>query len=202
MGDLVLKGATSGQITLTPTGIAGTNTLTLPANTGTVVTTGSSGVVTTAMLASGAVTRAILPAGAILQVVQATTTSTISSSSSTMVASGLIATITPTASSSKIFIILTGGNQWNDTNASGTLISFYRSIAAGAYSSVIDNNGILGNTSGTNTFKTSWSASYLDSPSTTSSVSYQPYYRTNSSGTSRFNESSVSVQLTLFEVAA
>jgi len=36
MGDLVLKGATSGQITLTPTAVAGTNTLTLPAATGTV----------------------------------------------------------------------------------------------------------------------------------------------------------------------
>jgi hypothetical protein len=37
MGDLVLKGATSGQITLTPTGVAGTNTLTLPAATGNVL---------------------------------------------------------------------------------------------------------------------------------------------------------------------
>jgi hypothetical protein len=37
MGDLVLKGATSGQITVTPTAVAGTNTLTLPAATGTVL---------------------------------------------------------------------------------------------------------------------------------------------------------------------
>jgi hypothetical protein len=50
MGDLVLKGGTSGQITVTPTAVAGTNTLTLPANTGTVVTTGSSSVVTQTML--------------------------------------------------------------------------------------------------------------------------------------------------------
>lgn len=41
MGDLVLKGATSGQITLTPTAIAGTNTLTLPATTGTLITSSS-----------------------------------------------------------------------------------------------------------------------------------------------------------------
>jgi len=41
MGDLVLKGATSGQITVTPTAIAGTNTLTLPAVTGTINTSGA-----------------------------------------------------------------------------------------------------------------------------------------------------------------
>ena len=41
MGDLVLKGATSGQITVTPTAVAGTNTLTLPAATGTVALTAS-----------------------------------------------------------------------------------------------------------------------------------------------------------------
>lgn len=52
MGDLVLKGATSGQITVTPTGVAGTNTLTLPATTGNIITSADSGTVTQAMLAS------------------------------------------------------------------------------------------------------------------------------------------------------
>jgi len=52
MGDLVLKGATSGQITVTPTAIAGTNTLTLPAATGNIITSADSGTVTQAMLAS------------------------------------------------------------------------------------------------------------------------------------------------------
>jgi hypothetical protein len=36
MGNLTLSGATSGQITVTPTAVAGTNTLTLPAITGTI----------------------------------------------------------------------------------------------------------------------------------------------------------------------
>lgn len=35
MGNLTLNGATSGQITLAPTAVAGTNTITLPAGTGT-----------------------------------------------------------------------------------------------------------------------------------------------------------------------
>lgn len=50
MGDLVLKGATSGQITLTPVGTAGTNTLTLPAKTGNIITSADSGTVTQTML--------------------------------------------------------------------------------------------------------------------------------------------------------
>jgi hypothetical protein len=39
MASVVLNGATSGQITLAPAAVAGTNTLTLPASTGTVLTT-------------------------------------------------------------------------------------------------------------------------------------------------------------------
>jgi hypothetical protein len=52
MGDLILKGGTSGQITLTPTAVAGTNTLTLPAKTGNIITSADSGTVTQTMLAS------------------------------------------------------------------------------------------------------------------------------------------------------
>ena len=37
MGDLKLNGATSGTITVTPTAVAGTNTITLPAATGTAI---------------------------------------------------------------------------------------------------------------------------------------------------------------------
>jgi hypothetical protein len=41
MADLVLSGNTSGAITISAPAVAGTNTLTLPANTGTVITTAS-----------------------------------------------------------------------------------------------------------------------------------------------------------------
>ena len=41
MGDLKLNGSTSGTITVTPTAVAGTNTITLPASTGTVALTAS-----------------------------------------------------------------------------------------------------------------------------------------------------------------
>jgi hypothetical protein len=53
MSSVVISGDTSGAITLSAPAIAGTNTLTLPANTGTVITTASSGGVSQAMLATG-----------------------------------------------------------------------------------------------------------------------------------------------------
>ncbi len=64
MGDLVLKGGTSGQITVTPTAVAGTNTLTLPARTGNIITSADTGTVTGTMLASATVAPANLSTGA------------------------------------------------------------------------------------------------------------------------------------------
>jgi hypothetical protein len=50
MSSVVISGDTSGAITLAAPAVAGTNTITLPANTGTMLTTASSAVVTQAML--------------------------------------------------------------------------------------------------------------------------------------------------------
>lgn len=51
ISSITLPGATSGTVQLIPTAIAGTSILTLPATTGTVVTTGDAATVTNAMLA-------------------------------------------------------------------------------------------------------------------------------------------------------
>lgn len=60
MGSLTLNGATSGAVTISPPAVAGTNTLTLPAATGTVLTTAGgqtiSGTVTLSTLTSPAAT--------------------------------------------------------------------------------------------------------------------------------------------------
>jgi hypothetical protein len=50
---LVLSGSTSGSVTLQEPAVAGTTVLDLPATSGTVITTGSSGGVSQAMLATG-----------------------------------------------------------------------------------------------------------------------------------------------------
>jgi len=50
MSAIQLNGATSGSVTLTPPAVAGTNTLTLPAKTGNIITSADSGTVTQTML--------------------------------------------------------------------------------------------------------------------------------------------------------
>ena len=69
MSSLKLQGATSGEITVTVPNVAGTNTLTLPATTGTVLDTNSS---LSAPNLSGDIPIASFPTGTILQVVSNT----------------------------------------------------------------------------------------------------------------------------------
>ena len=52
MADIVLTGDTSGAITVAAPAVAGTNTLTLPATTGNIMTTGDSSTITQGMIAS------------------------------------------------------------------------------------------------------------------------------------------------------
>lgn len=118
MGDLTLKGATSGQITLTPTAIAGTNTLTVPAKTGNLITSADTGTVTNGMLASNAITSSLLPAGSIVQVVSSQS-ATYSSSTAVIPPDNTIpqntegteyinATITPKSATNKLLIQFNG----------------------------------------------------------------------------------------------
>jgi len=134
--------------------------------------------------------------GKVLQVVQSIIATSQNTTSTSYVTSNLSASITPSSTSNKVLIILSGGNAWNNTNNANTLIAFYR----GATELASSPHGIIQNTSGTNSFKSSWSASYLDSPASSDSLTYTPYYKA-SSGTAHFNEATVSVQLTLMEIA-
>tara|TARA_Y100000361_G_C11124218_1_gene324946 strand:+ start:90 stop:623 length:534 start_codon:yes stop_codon:yes gene_type:complete len=176
MSTIKLKGSSSGELTISAPAAAGTNTISLPAETGNLLTS-----VTT---------------GTILQVVQAEIATTQNTTSTSYTTSNLEATITPASTSNKVLIILSGGNCHHSTNGANVLMAFHRGgsvIGTGPHA-------IIQNTSGTNTFKSSWSASYLDSPSSTSELTYAPFYKV-STGTGHFNEATVRVNLTLFEVA-
>lgn len=197
MGDLVLKGATSGQITLTPTGVAGTNTLTLPAKTGNLITSADSGTVTSTMLASNAITRGALPAGTILQVVSASTTSsTVSNSTSFVAATNITASITPTSSTSKIAIFI----------ASAILPSVG---GVATYATIYKNGANLFGSAGQQTFYTAsggatwWpiALSYVDSPATTSSTTYALYFRSTSANNCNIGDGGYS-SVILMEIAA
>jgi len=140
------------------------------------VTTVSDGAITTAKLGDASVTSAKLDAGKVLQVVSTTKTDTFSSnpSNSFIDITGLSATITPTSTSSKIYVVVTilGGG------VGGTNSALYRLVRDSTVIYAGDSAGsrALGfshqesqNTSGS----INGGGNFLDSPSTTSATTYK-----------------------------
>lgn len=186
MSSITISGDTSGSVILQAPSVAGSTTLTLPTTTGTLVTSNA------------------MPTGSVLQVVQATTRNTLSTTSSSLVATGFIGTITPSKTSSKILVMINGG-QWRYTPVSGSeqLAQLYRSIGGGAYASVNNDFDEIFISPAAATSAIPHSFVFLDSPSTTSAVSYQPYWRNSSgSGTISYNFASIMITMTLMEIAA
>jgi len=187
---IVLVGSTSGSVTLQEPAVAGTTVLTLPAVSGTVITTGTTGQV----IDSGA-----LPIGSVLQVVNGTNSTTVTSSTNTYVDTGLTATITPKFSTSKILVTVHQNGVSKSTNDTAANIQLLRGAAVISYFS-----GYAGQTSSTAVSSVgSVSTSYLDSPATTSATTYKTQLASVS------NNAIVGVQqvsamstITLMEIAA
>ena len=151
--------------------------------------------------AAAAIATSKLGAGAVLQVVQAQLSTTLTTTSASYVATGLIASITPKFSTSKILVNLNGGTTTYDaTTALGTKI--YRQIASGSYVAIggaeyFSLSGVA--------YGYTHSLSQLDNPATTSTVNYQPYVYTATAGNGAYFNYSVTggiVSLTLMEIAA
>jgi len=174
---IVLVGSTSGSCTLQEQAIAGTTVLTLPTTSGTVLTTGSSG---------QSIPKAALPTGSVLQVVSTTKTDTFTMTGQTQTAiTGLTATITPTSATSKILVMVTIGG-FGQGSGQGRFI-LQRSSS--------DITGAIGDASGSrlrDTFsvynggpgatQVNAGITYLDSPATTSSITYGLTVSSNDSG--------------------
>lgn len=147
---IVLLGSTSGSCTLQEQAVAGTTVLTLPAVSGTILTTTSP------------------KAGNVIQVVQSLIAGKASTTSTSLTKLVTSASITPSSSTSKILVSVfsplgndnTGNADFaiirtvsaTDTNLTGTV--FNRQSPTQAYG------------------QPSWAWSLLDSPSTTSAITY------------------------------
>ena len=82
-------------------------------------------------------------------------------------------------------------------------LQLYRSIGGGAYSSTQGDIQEIVISPANSIISVPHSLLYLDSPATTSAVSYQPYIKSNSGPvTTYFNLSSCYVTMTLTEIAA
>ena len=161
------------------------------------------GIITTAKIADDAISAAKLAAGVggkVLQVVTANNTTLRETTSTTYVSGTLSASITPSSTSNKVYIIM---NLHNGT-AFGEKAAYYTiyrngttNLSAGATGFQINEDGEAG-----------WdilmgqNINHLDSPNTTSSTSYTLYFKCDSSGKARINANSEGEStITLMEIA-
>jgi hypothetical protein len=204
MSKVAIEGNASGTGTLT---IAAPNTnsnftLSLPTNTGTIVTTGTTTGISASAISTGTLAAARLPAGSVLQVVQGTTSIQATNNTNVMADTGLSVSITPTSATSKILVLVAqnGCAKLSGGTESGVTIGLVRNSTM-----IFDNAAYANFYTGTSLQVTGViNFSYLDSPSTTSAVTYKTQFKNNS------NTTGVRVQLdgvgastiTLLEIAA
>ena len=137
--------------------------------------------------------------GKVLQVVNAVQATEVSSNSATYADTGLTLAITPSATSSKILVIAS-----NDCKKAGadtwTNIRCYRdSTEIGG--TIIGRK--INDTDDSGTSQSVFSFTILDSPSSTSAVTYKTQFNTNSGGgTIRINSGSGSSTICLMEIGA
>lgn len=137
----------------------------------------------------------------VLQVIQSSLTTSQSTAGGVLISSNLSASITPTSSTSKILIMVNGGKTYAAANSL-------------LYCQMYRNGSTLGSSvswvpieiGGAQVGSAQHSFSYLDSPATTSSITYTPYYR-NYGSTCYFLDYGATpaygaVTLTLMEIAA
>jgi hypothetical protein len=187
MSKISLEGNVSGSGTLT---IAAPNTstnrtLTLPDETGTIVTTGITTGLSASALSTGTLAAARLPAGSVLQVVSTnyTLSASISTTTSYTDITGMSVSITPTSATSKIFILITLA--FNSPEGQSNMVILDRNGTT-IGSSTQSGNGIqqffgLATANGNNYWLLSASGSFLDSPATTSALTYKLRTRSASS---------------------
>ena len=151
-----------------------------------------SGNITTASLAAAAT-------GRVLQVITGTSDSNTDTNSTSFVASSLTANITPSATSSKIFVSVC-----SDVDSQATGVQVFATIYRD--STNLANLGStynFGNAFGLDSrIITPISMTTLDSPSSTSQLTYKAYVRSGSGSTTvKFNNQDIEGTIVLMEIA-
>ena len=139
--------------------------------------------------------------GKIGQVISATYNDNSNTTSTSAVASPFLATITPTATSSKVMIWIDGGRSSYSSGACEGTSWLYRNVDGGSFAEVVrmKTGCRAGGTDGY--AKTSLAFNYLHSPSTTSALIYKVYFKTNSNNW-YLNSDNARVTVTLMEILA
>lgn len=136
--------------------------------------------------------------GHVIQVIQSTHSTETSTTSTTFASTGLTASITPTSSSSKILVLLSMGSS-GVNNTAAEARGYYRLMRDASELYRMDVRAYDYGNSGSISF-VAHGQSYLDSPATTSSVTYTLEQRA-STGTIRVCESDNLISMQLMEIA-
>jgi hypothetical protein len=135
-------------------------------------------------------------------VVNATYSTSTSTTSITRSDTGITASITPTSATSKILVIVhVAGNAKNGGSGGGPYVQFWLMRNS---TDIIKFEGEAGYTANTNINSTgACSTCFLDSPATTSATTYKVQFNNPANaGTVAFNSSSSVSTITLMEIAA
>jgi hypothetical protein len=130
---------------------------------------------------SRTIPKGTMPTGSVLQVVQATTSTevTTSNSTSSYVDTGLTASITPTSASSKVLVFLNHGTITKSSGSANNRIFLH--LLRGASVISLFGNGV-NYTATALQVRSSASFAYLDSPATTSSTTYKTQFANGDAG--------------------
>ena len=179
MSSIVVAGDTSGTITIAAPAVAGSGTLTLPVATDTLVGKATTDTLTNKSIAAtqltGTIAAAALPAGSVLQVVSTTKTDTFSASVVTTglsgTVTGLTASITPRSASNKVLVTIHG--HFSSSGDAATYTNLYRNSTQICLADAASTRGRRTSGSiGAGYSLPSTAITFLDSPATTSSVTY------------------------------
>jgi hypothetical protein len=170
---------------------------------------GANGTVLTADSAEATGLKWAAAGGKILQVVQATTTTAMTSTSTSFADSNLSGTITPSATSSKVLVLVSQhlrvyrgsqfqGGSWQLLRGASAILTYNYATSQGFM--MIEANGATDTS-----LVQVGNMTYLDSPSTTSATTYKTQIavgNTASSGFMRAQGDSLTSTITLIEVGA
>ena len=137
-----------------------------------------------------------LDAGKVLQVVSGTTSTTVTNTANSYIDTGLTASITPSSSSNKILVVVQQGIGKTAHNTWADVILLRDSTQIGIFASVSFNAVAQSNYIGTT------GCSFLDTPSSTSSLTYKLQFRNvAAAGTVYASVDSGLSSITLMEIA-
>ena len=150
--------------------------------------------------ASGQLPDAAMSSGSVLQVVNATYSTQSTTTSGSFVDTGLAASITPISASSKILVLVSLTGVYKST--SSNCLSVHNLVRNSTQLIVFEAIGAYNNSaSDSNRESNATSTTYLDSPATTSSVTYKVQQRIDGSGTVTSQGNNGSSTITLMEIA-